>query len=86
MEGTPCHYTTYDYSRADCDGLRSQLRDVLWEDIFKVGASGAAAKFYECECQVTPRSSPWLLAAFAAVIVHRNHFRFTNKITLLHLK
>ena len=41
------HNTTYDYSRADCDGLRSHLRDVLWEDIFKVGASAAAAKFCE---------------------------------------
>ena len=36
-----------DYSRADWDGLRDHLRDVPWEDIFKLGASGAASEFCE---------------------------------------
>ena len=44
-EDTPFHCTTYDYSRADWDGLRGHLRDVPWKDIFKLGASAAAAKF-----------------------------------------
>ena len=33
----------YDYSCADSDGLCDHLRDVLWEDIFKLSASAAAA-------------------------------------------
>ena len=39
------HRTAYDYSRADWDGLRDHLRDVPWEDIFKLGASAAASEF-----------------------------------------
>ena len=62
------------------------LRDVPWEDIFKLGASAAASKFCEwvqvgidvyiphCKYQVKPHSSPWFSAACAAAIVHRNHF------------
>ena len=34
---------TYDYSRADWDGLRDHLRDVPWEDIFKLSASAAVS-------------------------------------------
>ena len=40
---TPFHLIAYDYSRADWDGLRDHLRDVPWEDIFKLGASAAAS-------------------------------------------
>ena len=32
----------FDYSRADLDGFRDHLRDVPWEDIFKLNASSAA--------------------------------------------
>ena len=76
----------YDYSRADWDGLRDHLRDVPWEDIFKLGASTAASEFCEWvqvgidvyirhrKYQVKPHSSPWFSAACAAAIVHRNHF------------
>ena len=35
----------YDFSRADWDGLRDNLRDVPWENIF--GASAAASEFCE---------------------------------------
>ena len=35
----PFHYIAYDYSRADWYGLCDHLRDVPWEDIFKLGAS-----------------------------------------------
>ena len=35
----------YHYSHADWDGLSDHLRDVSWEDIFKVSASAAASKF-----------------------------------------
>ena len=43
----PFHHIAYDYSRADWDGLRDHLRDVPWEDIFKLGASAAASEFCE---------------------------------------
>ena len=41
------HRMTYDYSCADWDGLRDHLRDVPWEDIFKLSASVAASEFCE---------------------------------------
>ena len=76
----------YDYSHADWDGLRDHLRDVPWEDIFKLNASAAASEFCEWvhvgsnvyiphgKYQVKPHSSPWFSAACAAAVVHRNHF------------
>ena len=47
QQDAPFHRIAYDYSRADWDGLRDHLRDVPWEDIFKLGASAAASKFCE---------------------------------------
>ena len=41
------HHVIYNYVRADWDDLRDHLRDVPWEDIFKLSASGAASKFCE---------------------------------------
>ena len=38
----------YDYSRANWDGVYNHLRDVSWEDIFKLTTSAAVAEFYEC--------------------------------------
>ena len=82
----PFHRITYDYSRADWDGLCDHLRDVPWEDIFKLGASAAASEFCEWvqigidvyiphrKYQFKPHSSPWFAAACAVAIVHRNHF------------
>ena len=61
------------------------MRNVPWEDIFKLGASTAASEFCEWvevgtdvyiphrKYQVKPHSSSWFSAACAAVIVHRNH-------------
>ena len=86
QQDAPFHYIAYDYSCADWDGLRDHLRDVPWEDIFKLGASAAATEFCEWvqvgidvyilhrKYQVKPHSSPWFSAACAAAIVHRNHF------------
>ena len=42
-QDTPFHRMAYDYSCADWDGLCDHLRDVPWEDIFKLSASAAAA-------------------------------------------
>ena len=76
----------YDYAPADWDGLRDHLRDVPWEDIFKLNASAAASEFCEWvqvgidvyiphrKYQVKRHSSPWFSAACAAATVHRNHF------------
>ena len=69
----------YDYSCADC--LHYHLRDVPWEDIFKISASADASELCEWvhiavdvyiphrKYQVKPHSSPWFSA-----IGHRNHF------------
>ena len=82
----PMHHVAYDYSRAGWCGLRDHLRDVPWEDIFKLSASAAASEFCEWvqlgidvyilhhKYQVKPHSSPWFSAACAAAAVHRNHF------------
>ena len=82
----PFHCMAYDYSCADWNGLRDHLRDVLWENIFKLGASTAASEFCEWvqvgidvytphhKYQVKPHSSSWFSAACAAAIVHRNCF------------
>ena len=46
-QDAPFHRISYDYSRADWDGLCDHLRDVPWEDIFKLNASTAASEFCE---------------------------------------
>ena len=40
---TSFYYKAYDYPCADSYGLCNHLRDVLWEDIFKLGASATAS-------------------------------------------
>ena len=67
------------------------MRDVPWEDVFKLSASAAAREFCEWvqvgidvyishrKYQVKPHSSPWFSATCAAAIVHRNHFSFVPK-------
>ena len=47
QQDSPFHRRAYDYSRADWDGLHDHLRDVSWEDIFKLGVSAAASEFCE---------------------------------------
>ena len=42
-----CHILAYDYSCTDWDGLCDHLRDVPWDDIFKLSASAAASEFCE---------------------------------------
>ena len=46
-QDTPFHCVAYDYSRADRNGLRDNLSDVPWEDIFKLSVSAAASEFCE---------------------------------------
>ena len=84
-QDTSFYCVAYDYSCADWGGLRDHLRDVPWEDIFKLSASAAASEFCEWaqvgldiyiphrKYQVKPHPSPWFSAACAAAIFHRNH-------------
>ena len=65
------HRVAYSYSCSDWDDLHSHLRDVPWEDIFKLNASDATSEFCEwvqvgidvCiphfKYQVKPHSPPW---------------------------
>ena len=85
---TPFHRIAYDYPLADWDSLRDYMRDVPWENIFKLSVSTAASESCEevqvgidvCiphhKYQVKPHSSPWFFssAACAAATVHRNQF------------
>ena len=79
----PFHCIAHDYSLADWDDLRDHLRDVPWDNIFKLSSSAATSEFFEWiqigidvyiphrKYHVKPHSSPWFSAA---AIVHRNHF------------
>ena len=80
------HRIVYGYSCADCNGFHDHLRDVPWEDIFKLGASAAASEFCKWvqvgievyiphhKYQVKPHSSPWFCVACTVAIVHRNPY------------
>ena len=98
-QDTPFQHMAYDYSCADWDGLCDHLRDVPWENIFKLSASAAASEFCErvqvgievyiphCKYQVKPHSSPWFSAACAAAMfIEITFFICTNRINLLNLK
>ena len=75
-QDTLFHRVAYDYSCADWDGLCDHLRDVPWEDIFKICASAAASEFCEwvqvgidvyipCrKYQAKPHSSPWFFRLY----------------------
>ena len=86
QQDAPFHHIAFDYSHADWDSLCDHLRDVPWEDIFKLSVFAATSEFCEWvqvgigvyiphrKYQVKPHSSQWFSAACAAVIVHRNPF------------
>ena len=86
QQDAPFQCIAYDYSRADWDGFRDHLRDVPWEDIFRLGPSAASSEFCEWvqagidvyiphrKYHHKPHLSPWFSAACAAAIVHRNYF------------
>ena len=63
QQDAPFHRIAYDYSRADWDGLRDHLRDVPWEDIFKLSASAAAAASEFCE---------WVQVEIDVYTLHKN--------------
>ena len=94
--GYPFYCIAYDYSCADWDSFNDHLRDVPWEDIFKLGASLLLVNFVsgidvyipDRRYQIKPHSSPWFSAACTAAIVHRNRFfvciRSINLMVLLY--
>ena len=45
--GCPISSHNYDYSHSHWDGLGDHLRDIPWEDVFKLCASVAANEFCE---------------------------------------
>ena len=86
QQDTLFHHIAYYFSHADWDGLHNYLRDVPWEDVFKLSASAAASELCEWvrvgidvyiphrKYQVKPHLPPWFSASCAAAIVHRNLF------------
>ena len=68
----PFHRIAYDYSRADWGGLRDHLRDVPWEDIFKLGSSAAVSEF--CE---------WVQVGID-VYIHRRKYQVKSSLIHLH--
>ena len=56
------HRIAQDYFRSDWDDLCDQLRDVPWEDIFKLSTSAAASEF--CE---------WVQVGIDVCIPHRKY-------------
>ena len=80
------HCIASDYSCANWDGPCDQLRDVPWENIFRLIGSVTAVEYCEWvqaridvyiphhKHQGKPHSSKWFLAACAAAIAHRNQF------------
>ena len=88
QQDAPFHHIAYYCSRADWDSLCDHLRDVPWEGIFNLSASAPAGEFCDGvqvginilvyilhpKYQVKSHLSPWFSAAYAAAIVHRNHF------------
>ena len=43
----PFHCIAYDYSCAHWDGLHDHLRDVPWDDVFKLSATAAGRELFE---------------------------------------
>ena len=78
----PFYFIAYDYSCADCDGLRDHLRDVPWGKslnsmllrLLVNFVSGFRLKLMYISLIVSIRSNLTYLHGCAAAIVHRNHF------------
>ena len=100
QQDTLFHCIVYDYRHADWDGLHDHLRDVPWDNIFKLGASAAASGFckrvqvgidvYITNREIT-RSSLLHLHGFQLLVllpwfIEITFFISTKKINLLILK
>ena len=93
-QDSPFHHVAYDYSRADWDSLRDHLRDIPWEDIFKLSASAGASEF--CGWvevgidvyipHVSSKSNLTHLHGFHEAVIEITFFVCTNRRNLLNLK
>ena len=53
----PFYCIAYDWDRVDWDGIRDHLKDVPWEDIFKLSFSTGGGEF--CDSFRLELSSDW---------------------------
>ena len=68
-QDTPFHHVAYDYSCADWDGLCDHLRDVPWENIFKLGVSGFRLELMYISLIVNIRSNLTHLHGFQQLVL-----------------
>ena len=82
----PFHCTTYDYLRADWDGLRNHLRAFPSDTEFCEWIQfGVDVYIPHCKYQAKTDSSPCFSAAYATAIANRNlFFRFHQQNKSLH--
>ena len=73
---TQFHCMPYDYSLADWDDLRDHLRYVPWENIFKLGASAAAASEF---CEWLELIYISLIENIRSSLIHLHGFRVYQK-------
>ena len=73
-QDTPFHRVAYDYSCAEWNGLRDHLRDVPWDDIFKLSASAAAAASEFCA---------WVRVGIDVYMPHRKYQVKPQQLVLL---
>ena len=73
LRGTPFHCIAYYYSRADWDSVCDHLRDVPWEDIFKLSASVAASEF--CEWVQVGIDVYILIISIRSILTHLHGFQ-----------
>ena len=66
------HRIAYDYSCTGWDGLCDHLRDVPWEDIFKLGASAAACEFSDSKGKFRQASNRCKSVLEAAKLAYAN--------------
>ena len=71
------HFIALLLTRADYDSRNDHLKDIPWEDVFRLSASVAASEFCEwvqvgIDVYIPHRS--WFSAACSAATVYRNHF------------
>ena len=70
----PFYRKAYDYFCADWDGLQDHLRKISLSSVLLLLQAGIDAYIPYRKYHIKSHPSPWFSAAYAAAIVHRNHF------------
>ena len=68
-QDTLFHHVAYDYSCADWNDLCNHLRDVPWEDIFKLSASDATSELMYIYLIVSIKSNLSHLHGFQQLVL-----------------